>query len=494
MKNKFNEAICAEGMSNTIIPFSDLQKRYPEYSDANQQLVAQNLEQELAKLKMKIVVLDDDPTGTQTVNDIHVYTQWDKDCLKDAFDQTASMFYVLTNSRSFSQEQTKAVHKEIAQHLLEISNESGKDFIVISRSDSTLRGYYPLEPETLKNTMESHSSKIFDGEIICPFFVEGGRYTVDNIHYVKEGKYLTPAGETEFARDKSFGYKNSNLPMWIEEKSEGKYPASEVECITLDMLRGLKYGEIEDILRKADGYKKIVVNAVSYWDIKVFITAFVRAILSGKRFIFRSAAAIPKVIGGVPDVPLLGKDDLIDNGNANGGLIIIGSHVNKTTLQFEKLRELDNIIFFEFNQHLVHEPEKMASHAVQVRDAVDSAISKGKTTVVYTRRERVDAPSGSQEDNLRMATSISDTISGMVNQLHARPSFVIAKGGITSSDIAVKGLGVKKAMIAGQILKGIPVWLTGNDSKFPKIPYVVFPGNVGEVDALKEIVANLQER
>jgi len=442
---------------------------------------------------MKIVVLDDDPTGTQTVHNIPVYTNWSKEYLKDGFLQPASMFYVLTNSRSFSPTKTIEVHKEIVDNLLEVSKELSKDFIVISRSDSTLRGHYPLEPAIIKETLEADSPGAIDGEILCPFFIEGGRYTFDNVHYVKEGDNLIPAGETEFAQDKTFGYKNSDLTKWIEEKSNGIYSADDIESIPLEMLRALDFDRVLEVLVNAGGYKKIVVNAVSYWDLKVFVTALARALSLGKRFNIRSAAGIAKVLGGVSDTDLLTKDDLIDKDNVNGGLIIIGSHVNKTTMQFEKLLELPGLVPLEFNQHLVYEPEKMAAHANEIGKAIEAAVLAGQTAVVYTRRDRIDAASGSQKDNLNMATAISDAISGMVNQLGVRPSFIIAKGGITSSDIATKGLEISKAMVAGQILKGIPVWLTDENCKFPHLPYVVFPGNVGEVDSLKKIVADLQQ-
>jgi uncharacterized protein YgbK (DUF1537 family) len=66
---------------------------------------------------------------------------------------------------------------------------------------------------------------------------------------------------------------------------------------------------------------------------------------------------------------------------------------------------------------------------------------------------------------------------------------LIAKGGITSSDIATKSLKVKLAMVAGSILPGVPVWKLGEESLFPGMHYVIFPGNVGGDDALSLAVA-----
>ncbi|MBR3053084.1 MAG: hydroxyacid dehydrogenase, partial [Firmicutes bacterium] len=94
-----------------------------------------------------IVVLDDDPTGTQTVHDITVFTTWETEELEKELQDEKGLFYVLTNSRAMSKETTIAVHKEIMKNLIEASKRTGRDFLVISRSDSTLRGHFPIETE-----------------------------------------------------------------------------------------------------------------------------------------------------------------------------------------------------------------------------------------------------------------------------------------------------------------------------------------------------------
>ncbi len=110
---------------------------------------------------------------------------------------------------------------------------------------------------------------------------------------------------------------------------------------------------------------------------------------------------------------------------------------------------------------------------------------------MYTRRERFDLNTGNREDELRLAVKISDAVTSVVARLSTRPDFIIAKGGITSSEIGTKALGCRKARVMGQILKGVPVWETGPESKFPGIPYVIFPGNVGDENALYDAVQKL---
>lgn len=164
----------------------------------------------------QIVVLDDDPTGVQTVHNVHVYTDWSQESVDSGFAEESSMFFILTNSRGMSHEEACKANREIALAVLNASEKSGKPFILISRSDSTLRGHYPAETDSLRKTIEENSGIRFDGEILCPFFLEGGRFTLNNIHYVREGDQLTPAAQTEFAQDRTFGYTHSHLGEWCE--------------------------------------------------------------------------------------------------------------------------------------------------------------------------------------------------------------------------------------------------------------------------------------
>lgn len=440
----------------------------------------------------KIIVLDDDPTGVQTVNGIHVYTDWSEESIAAGFAEEQDMFFILTNSRAFSAQYTKEVHQTIAERVMAESKKTGREFMIISRSDSTLRGHYPLETETLCKTLEQESGKTIDGEVLMPFFKEGGRFTIGDVHYVQEGDYLVPAGETEFAKDKTFSYTKSNLAEYVEEKTKGAFKAAAVTCISLDDLRAVAVDKIVEQLMAVKDFNKVIVNAVDYVDVKVFAIAMIRAMKAGKTFMFRTAAAWTKVIGGVPDKALLTKEELVVPGNTNGGLIIIGSHVKKTTDQLAKLKELKDVKFIEFNHMLVLEPEKLEAELQRVVGEVEQAIQNGQTVAVYTGRKRFDA--GSEEESLRVSVKISEAITSIVSRLSIQPAFLIAKGGITSSDVGTKGLSVKRALVLGQVAPGIPVWKTGAESKFPGMSYIIFPGNVGAVTTLRDIVAKLEEK
>ena len=147
------------------------------------------------------------------------------------------VFFILTNSRALGEEETVRLHREIGRKVAAAAEELGVEFLLVSRGDSTLRGHYPAETESLREGLEGEGVCV-DGEVICPFFEEGGRFTAGDVHYVEMGdRRLVPAGETEFARDSSFGYVSSDLKDWVEEKSGGKVKREDVVSVSLEELR-----------------------------------------------------------------------------------------------------------------------------------------------------------------------------------------------------------------------------------------------------------------
>lgn len=442
----------------------------------------------LPELDRKIVVLDDDPTGVQTVHDVYVYTRWDRDTLLEAFRAPEQMFFILTNSRGLTVQESRRQHEEIAQNIAAAAADTEKDFLLLSRGDSTLRGHWPMETEVLRQSLEKLTGKHFDGEVICPFFPEGGRYTLNGVHYVLQENTLVPAGLTEFAKDKSFGYTASALPDWCEEKSAGLFPASSCRCITLNQLRNEAADAIAAKLEAVSDFGKIAVDGADYTDAAAFAAALCIALSHGKNYLFRCAAALPKILGGVSDRPLLERRELVDACNPNGGIILIGSHVNKTSRQLALLQESSlPMKYIQFDQHRVLEDSGLQNEVERVLSLAEESILSGQSVTVFTRRERLDLNSEDKDKQLLISTQISDALTSIIGKLSVRPSFIIAKGGITSSDVGTKALRVRRALVKGQIRPGIPVWQTGAESKFPNLPYVIFPGNVGNTDDLLRV-------
>ena len=436
------------------------------------------------------IVLDDDPTGTQTIHDVNVYTDHSFETLKEAM-LNNKLFFLLTNSRAMTADQSRKLHEEIITNVQRVYEETGRKYLYISRGDSTLRGHYPMETQILSKGLLKEYGKV-DGEILFPFFKEGGRYTIDDIHYVRYGDELVPAGETEFARDKTFGYRSSSLKEYIEEKSEGRIHAKDVISISLDDLRNEKIDAITKQLTDARDYARIIVNGADYPDVDCFCLALYKAMEQGKVFVFRSAASFVKGVGGFSDIPLLERKDMVSKEMSNGGLIVVGSHTDKTTRQLNELLKIDGIKAEEFHCSKILESEKAFKEEIgRCRKLIEETIAKGLTIIVYTERILIDLQGDDKETALKRSVAISDGLCDITGGLRIEPSFVIAKGGITSSDTATKALKIKKAKVLGQIQPGVPVWQADADSKFPGIPYVIFPGNVGNDDTLKNAVLKL---
>lgn len=160
----------------------------------------------------KTIVLDDDPTGSQTVHGCLLLTRWDVDILRVALADSSPLFFILTNTRGMSAERADAVTREVCINLrlaLAASAAAGQAInpILVSRSDSTLRGHYPVETDVIAELLGP-----FDAHFLVPAFFEGGRITRDSTHFLMVNGEPVPVHQTEFARDSVFGYQHSYLP------------------------------------------------------------------------------------------------------------------------------------------------------------------------------------------------------------------------------------------------------------------------------------------
>ena len=275
----------------------------------------------------------------------------------------------------------------------------------------------------------------------------------------------------------------------------GEYSAESVTCISLDSLRNTEIDKIEKQLLEVKDFGKVCLNAVDYCDLKVFSIALYRAIAQGRNFIFRTAAGEVKVLGGISDQPLLTRKDMVVNETDFGGVVVVGSHTQKTTAQLKELLTLDCVVPVEFDSNKVLEGDDAFYAEVDRCVAEEEKIIRtGKTAVCYTSRTLLTLENDTKESALLRSVKISDGVQSLVGRLHLTPAFVIAKGGITSSDVGTKALAVRRANVMGQIRPGIPVWQTGEESRFPKTPYVIFPGNTGNETTLREAVEILMEK
>ncbi|GMH14095.1 hypothetical protein Nepgr_015936 [Nepenthes gracilis] len=433
-----------------------------------------------------LVVLDDDPTGTQTVHDIEVLTQWSTESLIKQFMKKPKCFFILTNSRALGAEKAAALIKEICTNLSTAAKSVGDiDYTVVLRGDSTLRGHFPEATDAAVSVLGE-----MDAWIICPFFLDGGRYTIGDVHYVAESDRLYPVGETEFAKDHAFGYKSSNLREWVEEKTKGRILASHVASISIELLRKGGPDAVCDRLCCLEKGSTCIVNAASERDMGVFAAGMIQAELKGKRFLCRTAANFVSArIGIIPRAPV-SPIDLGINKEKTGGLIVVGSYVPKTTKQVEelKLQRGQHLKCIEISVEKVamKSSEEREEEIRQSAEIADIFLKGRMDTLIMTSRMLITGktPSESLEINFKVSSALVE----IVRRITTKPRYILAKGGITSSDLATKALEAKCAKVVGQALAGVPLWLLGAESRHPGVPYIVFPGNVGDHKALAEVV------
>ena len=395
-----------------------------------------------------MVVLDDDPTGIQTVHGCLLITQWDDDSVRQGFEDAEPFFYILTNTRAMTRDEAIRTTREAMEAVVRVNRAFGYRLIIVSRSDSCLRGHFPLETDVMRNVLVNSGYTVADKIPFCPAFIEAGRVTIDGVHYMKDGKRLIPISETEFARDNVFAYHTSVLSEYIKEKSANP-----------------------------DDY--IIVNAQGYDELR----AFAATILSdsvAESIVIRCSSSLPKAISGIADIPLLDRTILKQEGV---GCFIVGSHVKKTTQQLEHLLQQEGTCAIEVDvQRILDDAPLLMS---ETSDTIRQVVDMGLTPVVYTSREEIRLDDANQRQHL--GQQVSDFLVDIVYRLPFTPAYLVGKGGITSHDILTKGLGIKSARVLGQIINSVPCVMTD------EFPYIIFPGNVGNDQSLREMYEKLKK-
>ena len=431
-----------------------------------------------------LVVLDDDPTGTQTCHGVNILTVWDHDILVAEFKSTSRGFFILTNSRALPTAEARQLIKSICEAVKRAAAATEKDFEVVLRGDSTLRGHFPDEPEVAEDVLGQ-----VDGWVLAPFFQQGGRLTIDDVHYVAERGQLIPAAQTPFAEDATFGYRHSNLRQYVTEKSKGRIPEDRIISVSIDDIR---LGGPSRVHEKLMGSKTkstiVIVNAVVDEDMEVFLQGLLIARSQGKRYLYRTGACFVSTRLGIPQIPPLALQDLGEDlaPNGTGGLIIAGSYVPKTTAQLQSLIQgrgdkLNTIVLQV--EDLLGRPEKSQATILAAADKAANLIVKGEDILLMTSRKLITA--GDEEASLKIGSVVAAALVDFLRMLNPRPRYIIAKvgqvnlpvsclnadivqGGITSSDAASKSLRMKRAEIVGQAASGVPLWRCYEEtSKFP---------------------------
>jgi uncharacterized protein YgbK (DUF1537 family) len=447
----------------------------------------------------RLVVLDDDPTGTQSVADVPIITDWREQDLRWALRQPAGGFYLLTNTRSLVPAQAAARNREVLTALASITRELTVPVALVSRSDSTLRGHFPLETDVLGEEFAARFGQLVDGVLLIPAYIDAGRITVDSGHWVRTPDGFIPAGESEFAADVAFGYAASDLRAFVEEKSDGRWPADTVARVTLEDLRT---GGVEHVMRRLRdlrGGRPMVVDAACDEDLRILALAAMRAEQQGKTFLYRTGPSFVRNRLGQRAHPPLSDDALaamigapvVDDRRtrARGGLVLAGSYVGLTTVQLQQLGELELLTELELDVPALLAADDPVSLVESLAARAAHALAEGDV-VLRTSRTVVSVPSAqsSLTAHARVSDALVETVRGIIARV--TPRWIVAKGGITSSDVATRGLGIRRAWARGTLLEGIVSLWQPAAGTTP--PYIVFAGNVGDEGALRRVVQRLR--
>lgn len=431
-------------------------------------------------MQSKIIILDDDPTGSQTVHSCLLLTRWDVATLQLGLNDASPLMFVLTNTRGMDASEAANVTREVCQNLKKALAGFDRPIILVSRSDSTLRGHYPVETDVMAQELGP-----FDAHFLIPAFFEGGRFTLHGIHYVRIGGKNVPAHETEFAQDSVFGYKNSFMPKYVEEKTHGRIQADEVVRFFIEEVRGSSFDHLMILTDNAC----CVVDAENQDDLNHFAEELLNAAEHGKRFLFRSAASLLTALAKLPPQPIPAERmrEYVKPGQA--GAIVVGSHVKKTTEQLKVLLQQEGVVPVEVDVNRL--PEQLSDLLVEVIIKTTEAHQQGKTPVIFTSRAERQFPD--INTRLRFGEQVSGFLMSVVHGLPQTIGYIISKGGITSNDMLSLGLAMPAARIVGQIHAGCSVVLTPHDHpRLPDIPVVIFPGNVGDENALAMVYQRLR--
>ncbi|MFF1829009.1 four-carbon acid sugar kinase family protein [Paenarthrobacter sp. NPDC058040] len=489
---------------------ADVLAAFPAEVQIPAQLVADAVAASSADTPKILVVLDDDPTGTQSVADLAVLTRWDVEDFTWAFthireNQTKPAVYVLSNTRSLDPAEAAARNEEIVRNALAAAAGIVK-LGFVSRSDSTLRGHYPLEPDVIAATVAAETGEATDGVVIVPAFPDAGRVTIGGVHYMRasgeDAGYLTPVAETEFAKDASFGFANSEMAKYVEEKSKGRFAAENVIVLDLNIIRAgaaandpaISAKAIADALESATDSTPIVADIVTENDFRALALGLEEAERRGKKLLYRVGPPFVRGRIGQEIRTALTSEEAYEGNTPStaGGLIVVGSHVGLTTRQL-------NVLTSEHSSARIIEidVEKLLTTATEADEYIGTVVSdvvealREGDVIVHTSRLLIKTDDAAA--SLKIARTVSAAVVAVVNRTLKTfpPRFVIAKGGITSSDVAAHGLEIRHAIVRGPMLPGIVSLWEPVDGPAKGIPYIVFAGNVGDDQSLAQVTRKL---
>jgi len=342
----------------------------------------------------------------------------------------------------------------------------GEEVRFVLRGDSTLRGHVFAESAVF---VDKDAVMLF-----VPAFPEGGRTTRGGVHYVRIGDLDLPAHESEYAQDPVFSFSTGILRDYVAEKS-GRLGIP----VPLGKVRA---GELARVLAEAPAGAVVLPDVVNAEDVSAIARAVDEVTAGGRRVVVRCAAPLAAELAGVPSSGLLPLP-LLDG--PKRVLLVCGSHTLGAGAQLAPIAEAWGAPAVVDTAAALDAP---IAAGLEAADAARVAFAGKPVVLVATERDRA-AEHNTLDHGERVMAALTTAVASLLPEV----GVVVAKGGITSAEVARTGIGATSAFVLGQVLPGVSVWrMSARDGR--EVLFIVVPGNVGGPDTLTRVLAALDGR
>jgi uncharacterized protein YgbK (DUF1537 family) len=420
-----------------------------------------------------VAVLDDDPTGVQTLSSVRVLLEWSGEELADVL-QRHDSFHLLTNSRAYAAVEARAIVGEAATAVRQESRQA----LLVLRGDSTLRGHLVEEYLAL---VESEADPVMPPLLLAPALPSAGRITVSGVQYLERGGRRVPVHLTEYARDGTFSYTSSRLLEWAEERSSGLFAARHGLEINLDLIRRNGPEAVADVLRQAAQASRptaIAADSETMDDVQTVARGYKLAATNGTRVVLRCGPAVAGSLEGAT------ASTFVAMPQAERVLLVSGSYVPQSRRQLANVRNHYPSSICEVDPATLAGGSHKAIVSIS-RDLTTRLDSIG-VAVVAVSQERP-----SHLTDLGAGLRVAEGLARLVGEVKTTAALMVLKGGVTSAVTLRRGLGARAADVIGPVLPGVAHWrVTEPEGR----NVLIVPGNVGDDELLVQIVESALQR
>ena len=431
-------------------------------------------------VRRKLLVLDDDPTGSQTVHSCPLLLRWDPESLHAGLRHPSPLLFLLANTRALEPAAADARVREICRALKAALAAAGIErWLIVSRGDSTLRGHFPLELNAIRGELGP-----FAAGLLAPAFLPGGRTTCGGTHLL----HGEPVHRSAFAKDRLFGFSTSYLPDWVEQKTGGAIAAADVSVIGLSELDQASDRALQQRLAGLKPGSLACVDAEQPQQLEALGRALWALEASGQRLLLQSAASLINGLVPLPPQPLDAAGLARLRRAGQPGLVLVGSHVPLADQQLECLLQEPHCGGVELDVGQVADASAPLLESLEHtwREQLQEVLGSGRTPVLFTSRGELHCASPRERRALGLA--LAALMARLAGSLAPQLGYLISKGGITTHTLLEHGLQAPWVELQGQLFAGLSVVVTPQG-----LPLVTFPGNLGDAQSLRQAYRLMQQ-